>query len=113
MSKNTTIQWCDSTVNPTMGCDGCELWDQKRKSCYAGILHMRFGGATKGYAPSFEEVTLFPGRMAEAARLGYGAVIVPAGSPVAPGGRVHRAVDVVETLARLGFGIDRVKEIAA
>ena len=52
-------------------------------------------------------------RMAEAARLGYGAVIVPAGSPVAPGGRVHRAVDVVETLARLGFGIDRVKEIAA
>lgn len=68
MSKNTTIQWCDSTVNPTMGCDGCELWDRNRKSCYAGILHMRFGGATKGYAPSFEEVTLFPGRIAEATR---------------------------------------------
>lgn len=68
MSKNTKIQWCDSTVNPTMGCDGCELWDRNRKSCYAGILHMRFGGATKGYAPSFEEVTLFPGRIAEATR---------------------------------------------
>lgn len=68
MSKNTKIQWCDSTINPTMGCDGCELWDTNRKSCYAGILHMRFGGATKGYAPSFEDVTLFPGRMAEAAR---------------------------------------------
>lgn len=26
MSKNTNIQWCHSTVNPVMGCDGCELW---------------------------------------------------------------------------------------
>ena len=24
--KNTKIQWCHSTVNPVMGCDGCELW---------------------------------------------------------------------------------------
>jgi protein gp37 len=24
--KNTNIQWCHSTVNPVMGCDGCELW---------------------------------------------------------------------------------------
>ena len=23
--KNTNIQWADSTVNPVMGCDGCEL----------------------------------------------------------------------------------------
>ena len=23
---NTKIQWCHSTVNPVMGCDGCELW---------------------------------------------------------------------------------------
>ena len=28
MSKTTKIQWCDSTVNPTMGCDGCELWNK-------------------------------------------------------------------------------------
>jgi len=47
MGKKTTIQWCDSTINPTMGCDGCELWDQNRKSCYAGILHKRFGRVTK------------------------------------------------------------------
>lgn len=67
MSKNTKIQWCDSTVNPTMGCDGCELWSNHKKTCYAGILHRRFGGATKGYAPSFEEVTTFPGRMSQAA----------------------------------------------
>jgi protein gp37 len=32
------------------------------------VLHTRFGGVTPGYAPSFEQVTLYPGRMAEAAR---------------------------------------------
>lgn len=26
MSAKTTIQWCNSTVNPVMGCHGCELW---------------------------------------------------------------------------------------
>lgn len=26
MSILTKIQWADSTVNPMMGCDGCELW---------------------------------------------------------------------------------------
>ena len=26
MSQKTKIQWCDSTVNPTMGCSGCELF---------------------------------------------------------------------------------------
>lgn len=52
-----------------MGCDGCELWNTKTgvRICYAGTLHARFGGATTGYAPSFEQVTTFPGRMAEAA----------------------------------------------
>ena len=24
--KLTPIQWCDSTINPAPGCDGCELW---------------------------------------------------------------------------------------
>ena len=51
-----------------MGCDGCELWDKKTKKCYAGVLHTRFGGVTPGYAPTFKEVTLFPGRMEEATR---------------------------------------------
>ena len=67
MSVKTKIQWCDGTVNPTMGCDGCEIWSSQIKTCYAGILHTRFGGVTPGYSPSFDEVTLFPGRMAEAA----------------------------------------------
>ena len=67
MSMKTKIQWCDSTVNPTMGCDGCELWGAKRRSCYAGTLHSRFGGSSSGYAPTFEQVTLFPGRTGDAA----------------------------------------------
>lgn len=68
MGIRTKIQWCDDTINPTMGCDGCELWGSIRKSCYAGILHSRFGGVTPGYATTFEDVTLFPGRMKGAAR---------------------------------------------
>ena len=68
MSKDTPIQWCDSTVNPSMGCDGCELWSPQRKSCYAGTLHVRHGKSNPGFAPTFEEVTEFPGRIAEAAR---------------------------------------------
>jgi protein gp37 len=70
MSILTKIQWCDSTCNPTMGCEGCELWNPKtaERSCYAGMLHVRFGGVTRGYSPTFEELTYWPGRMAEAAR---------------------------------------------
>ena len=26
MADKTKIQWCDSTVNPIMGCAGCELF---------------------------------------------------------------------------------------
>jgi len=26
MGKGTKIQWCDDTVNPVMGCGGCELF---------------------------------------------------------------------------------------
>lgn len=68
MSIATKIQWCDSTCNPTMGCEGCELWTGDVKKCYAGTLHVRFGGTSTGYADTFEDVTLFPGRMEEASR---------------------------------------------
>ncbi len=30
MGLKTNIEWCDSTVNPTTGCDGCELWGRVR-----------------------------------------------------------------------------------
>lgn len=29
MASNTSIQWCDDTVNPVMGCDGCELFETR------------------------------------------------------------------------------------
>lgn len=155
MSKNTDIQWCDSTVNPIMGCGGCELFPgpgeileavdgavskagaainskavykglvdethgriktplaghkktvnttniwhlrqefadrirrehgkdagdaaagaiRKAITCYAAVLHLNKGlniakperGTNKGYAPIFEAVTPFPGRVADAA----------------------------------------------
>lgn len=67
MAQHTLIQWCDSSVNPTMGCDGCELWDAHRKSCYAGGQTERRQGMP-GFPPSFTQPTPFPGRMAKAAR---------------------------------------------
>ena len=73
MSKTTAIQWCHSTVNPVMGCDGCELWDLKQgiKRCYAGILTERYAGQrNSGFPESFDKVKLFPGRMAEAKKWG-------------------------------------------
>lgn len=70
MSQKTPIQWCDSTVNPTMGCDGCELWNREigEKTCYAGNETERFGKYSKGFPPVFEIVTPFPGRMEKASR---------------------------------------------
>ena len=68
MAKTTAIQWCDSTVNSTMGCDGCELWSDQRRTCYAGRLHRRHGGHNSGYAPTFEQMTEFEGRTSLAGR---------------------------------------------
>ena len=68
MSARTSIQWADTTVNPTMGCSGCELWTPGRRACYAGVLTRRFAGR-KGYPRRFEEPELFPGRMAKAAAM--------------------------------------------
>ncbi|MBN9523983.1 DUF5131 family protein [bacterium] len=70
MAISTSIQWCDSTCNPTMGCDGCELWNEAtgERTCYAGVLHSRYGGKTKGYSPTFDQLTFWPGRMAAAAK---------------------------------------------
>ena len=68
MAQNTAIQWCDSTENPTMGCEGCELWNARRYTCYAGVLHRRFGGVSPGYSRTFDIVSLFPGRTERATR---------------------------------------------
>jgi protein gp37 len=67
MSEKTGIQWTDSTANPVMGCEGCELYSTTVKVCYAAMLHS-FRAGNRGYAPTFDRPTLFPGRMAKAAR---------------------------------------------
>lgn len=69
MGKDTGIQWCDSTVNPVMGCDGCELWSadkRGRRTCYAGLQHEK--PRNKGWASKFLEPEMFAGRMSEAAK---------------------------------------------
>ncbi len=72
MAKGTKIEWADDTVNAEMGCDGCELWDPKRhiRICYAGVLTERMlsRGSLKGWPPAFDQPTIFPGRIAHAAR---------------------------------------------
>jgi len=71
MGEKTNIEWCDSTVNPTTGCDGCELWNGRDiRICYAGNLHegRLAKSIPKLYAPDFREVRLAPGRMMKAAR---------------------------------------------
>lgn len=70
MGVGTSIQWCDDTGNPVMGCDGCELWTKDPRgdrTCYAGNLHTLRRGH-KGYAPDFLTPTMFPGRLAKLAR---------------------------------------------
>ena len=68
MSKDTAIEWCDSTVNPVMGCPGCELWRLgKGGTCYAAAMVERYRG-TKGYPEEFHSTTLFPDRMFDAVR---------------------------------------------
>lgn len=70
MSKETGIEWCDSTLNLQMGCDGCELWQTVGKNpvrnCYAGILHGRYGGINQGFAPTFDQPTIFRERVKHA-----------------------------------------------
>lgn len=71
MGLKTGVEWCDSAVNPSTGCDGCELWNGRDiRVCYAGNLHeTRLAKSLPElYAENFQEVRLAPGRMIEAAR---------------------------------------------
>jgi protein gp37 len=64
------INWCDSTISPTTGCEGCELWNGRDvRICYAGQLHeTRLAKSLPTlYAPKFQDVRLAPGRMKKAA----------------------------------------------
>lgn len=69
MGRDTLIEWCDSTVNGSSGCDGCELWNAEKRICYAGNLQtVRLSKSLpKLYSPDFSEVRMIPGRFAQAA----------------------------------------------
>ena len=46
MGRDTKIPWCDSTINPVVGCDGCELHRAavEESHCYAASLVGRYAG---------------------------------------------------------------------
>lgn len=67
MGETTLISWCDSTLNLEMGCDGCELWNGARRSCYAGVLTEKYAGQ-KGWPAAFSAPSVFPHRIDEALR---------------------------------------------
>jgi protein gp37 len=69
MAQHTGIQWCDSTLNLEMGCDGCELWNRKAgvDHCYAGQLTDRRKGG-KGWPEAFEIPKIFLNRLPAALR---------------------------------------------
>lgn len=72
MAKLTSIEWSNSTINGSSGCDGCELWYANTRSCFAGRLHEQRLALTHPelYAPSFDEVRMIPGRFQRAANWG-------------------------------------------
>lgn len=63
MGKDCDIEYCDSSINLQMGCNGCELWNPSRKSCYAGILTQRYAGKNPGFPASFEQPRLYVERL--------------------------------------------------
>jgi len=63
MGKETHIQWCDSSNNPQMGCEGCELVKgQSKPKCYAKVLTDRYAGL-KGWPDNFETPKIFMDRV--------------------------------------------------
>jgi len=67
MGIETEIGWCDSTVNPVVGCDGCELHRAgcAESHCYAAGLVGRYKGLP-GWPKSFDVPEHFSGRLDKA-----------------------------------------------
>jgi protein gp37 len=65
----TEIGWCDSSVNPLVGCDGCELHrcGEKDSHCYAAGLVGRYKGLP-GWPVTFDAPQHFAGRLEKAIR---------------------------------------------
>lgn len=62
MSKDTKIQWCDSSLNLQMGCDGCELWTKTVRKCYAG-RQCEERRMFKGWPRQFSEPEIYMDRL--------------------------------------------------
>ncbi len=69
MGITTDISWCDSTINPSVGCDGCELHraGAAESHCYAAALAARYCGSA-AWPKSFDEPELFAHRLDQAIR---------------------------------------------
>lgn len=67
MGIKTKIEFADSTINPVMGCTGCELYhsDPKQNHCYAARLVNRHAGQ-KGWPKAFNRPEYFLERMEKA-----------------------------------------------
>jgi protein gp37 len=73
--KDSKIEWTDGTINPTSGCDGCELYrpaedgSDAGSTCYAKEVHLNRLAKSYPYlyAPRFDEVRMIEGRMKQAA----------------------------------------------
>lgn len=70
MALVTSIQWCDSSLNLMMGCDGCELSSNLGSgTCYAEILTARRGGGrNSGWPVDFYKPQRFEHRLDAALR---------------------------------------------
>jgi protein gp37 len=70
--KLTNIGWTHSTINGSSGCDGCELWNDLTRTCYAGQVHQNRLALSlpRLYARDFGEVRMIPGRFEQAAKWG-------------------------------------------
>ena len=65
----TAIEYTSSTVNPVMGCIGCELFDRDpaKNLCYAADLCGRYVGG-RGWPAEFTSPEYFPRRLKQAIR---------------------------------------------
>lgn len=82
MGIKSKIEWCDSTCNPEIGCNGCELWRSLEilpddevdpdtpapgdGTCYAADIVARWGRKSTGYPTRFDRPELYPYRLLQA-----------------------------------------------